>query len=156
MIAQKGKENKMEKNKRIIEINGIKMEVDMITAKRNDEFKVGDNIKVLRKGYNDSYDVMPGVIVQFVNFKDLPTIQIAVFKSDYSGAHLEFINFNSKTEDVEITLCSNHELRLEKNSVMDKLNNEIQKKQNEAADLIAKRDWFEKYFAKYFDGETAQ
>ena len=154
MIAQKGKENKMEK--RVIEINGIKMEVDMTTAKRIDEFKVGDNIKVLRKGYNDSYDVMPGVIVQFVNFKDLPTIQIAVFKSDYSGSTIEFINFNTKTEGIEITYCSDHELRLEKNSVMDKFNNEIQKKQNEAADLIAKRDWFEKYFAKYFDGEAAQ
>ena len=56
-------------NKRIIEINGIKLEVDLSTAKRIDEFRVGDNVKVLRKGYNDNFEVLAGVIVEFVNFK---------------------------------------------------------------------------------------
>lgn len=139
----------MEENKRIIEINGIKLEIDLTTAKRIDEFKVGDNVKVLKKN-GGSYDVCAGVIVQFVNFKELPTIQIAIFKQDYWGTKIEFINFNSKTEDVEFTLCSEHELRLEKFSVIDKFNVEIQKKQDEVNELIAKRDWFEKYFAKYF------
>ena len=32
--------------KRIIDINGMKMEVDLRTAKRIDTFKVGDNVKV--------------------------------------------------------------------------------------------------------------
>lgn len=136
--------------KRVIEINGIKMEVDLSTAKRIDEFKVGDNIKVLRKTGN-GYDVLAGVIVQFVNFKELPTIQIAVFKQDYWGTKIEFINFNSQTEDVEITLCSEHELRLEKSTVIDKFEQEINKKQAEIDELIAKKDWFVKYFAKYFE-----
>ena len=33
--------------KRLVEINGIKMEVDMRSARRVDTFKVGDNVKVL-------------------------------------------------------------------------------------------------------------
>jgi hypothetical protein len=136
-------------NKRIIEINGIKLEVDMSTAKRIDEFKVGDNIKVLK----DATDVMPGVIVDFVNFKELPTIQIAVFKQDYWGTQIEFINYNSRTEGIEIMPCSEHELRLEKCRVIDKFNLEIEKKQSEVDELIQKRDWFVKHFAKYF---TAQ
>jgi hypothetical protein len=136
-------------NKRIIEINGIKLEVDMSTAKRIDEFKVGDNIKVLK----DARDVMPGVIVDFVNFKELPTIQIAVFKQDYWGTQIEFINYNSRTEGIEIMPCSEHELRLEKCRVIDKFNLEIEKKQSEVDELIQKRDWFVKHFAKYF---TAQ
>lgn len=136
-------------NKRIIEINGIKLEVDMSTAKRIDEFKVGDNIKVLK----DATDVMPGVIVDFVNFKELPTIQIAVFKQDYWGTQIEFINYNSQTKGIEIMPCSEHELRLEKCRVIDKFNLEIEKKQSEVDELIQKRDWFVKHFAKYF---TAQ
>ena len=133
-------------NKRIIEINGIKLEVDMSTAKRIDEFKVGDNIKVLK----DAKDVMAGVIVDFVNFKELPTIQIAVFKQDYWGTQIEFINYNSHTEGIEIMPCSEHELRLEKCRVIDKFNLEIEKKQSEVDELIQKRDWFVEHFAKYF------
>ena len=133
-------------NKRIIEINGIKLEVDMSTAKRIDEFKVGDNIKVLK----DAKDVMAGVIVDFVNFKELPTIQIAVFKQDYWGTQIEFINYNSQTEGIEIMPCSEHELRLEKCRVIDKFNLEIEKKQSEVDELIQKRDWFVERFAKYF------
>ena len=140
----------MENSKRIIEINGIKLEVDLSTAKRIDEFRVGDNVKVLRKKYNDSFSVDAGVIVEFVNFKELPTMIIATFEMDYSGTKLDFINYNSMTKDVEISLCCEHELKLEKNRVIDKINQEIEKKKNEMDDLIAKRDYFEKYFAKYF------
>lgn len=138
-------------NKRIIEINGIKLEVDLTTAKRIDEFKVGDNVKVLRKSYNDTFEVLAGVITEFVNFKELPTMIIAVFKQDYAGCRLEFINFNSETKDVEITPCCEHELKLEKCRVIDKFNQEIEKKKAEMEELIGKRDYFEKYFQKYFD-----
>lgn len=142
--------------KRIIEINGIKLEVDLTTAKRIDEFKVGDNVKVLRKCYGGGYEVLAGVITEFVNFKELPTMIIAVFKQDYNGCRLEFINFNAKTEDVEITPCCEHELKLEKCRVIDKFNQEIEKKKAEMDELIGKRDWFEKHFAKYFESEGAK
>ena len=39
--------------KRIIEVNGIKMEVDLRNAKRIDQFKVGDSVKVLVKSYSE-------------------------------------------------------------------------------------------------------
>jgi len=136
--------------KRIIEINGIKLEVDLSTARRIDEFKVGDNVKVLRKGYGETFNVYAGVITEFVNFKELPTMIIAVFKQDYSGSDIEFINYNSKTEGIEITLCCEHELRLEKCRVIDKFNHEIESKQNVVDDLKRKRDWFVENFAKYF------
>ena len=141
-------------NKRIIEINGIKLEVDLTTAKRIDEFRVGDNVKVLQKSGND-YNVLPGVIVEFVNFKELPTMIIATFKQDFWGSRLDFINFNAQTEDVEITLCSEHELKLEKCRVVDKFNIEIEKKKSEMEELINKRDYFEKYFQKYFVAEDS-
>ncbi len=107
-------------------------------------------VKVLKKGYSNDYDVLAGVITEFVNFKELPTMIVAVFKQDYSGCHLEFINYNAKTEGVEITPCCEHELKLEKCRVVDKFNQEIEKKKAEMDELTAKRDYFEKYFQKYF------
>ena len=136
--------------KRIIEIKGVKLEVDLSQATMIESYKIGDNVKVLRKGYGDSYNVMNGVIVAFVNFDTLPTIQIAVFKQDYTTSTIEFIDFNAKSEGVEISLCSPHELRLEKNSVVERMNNEIKKKSDEVSDLTNKRDWFLKFFSKYF------
>jgi len=140
-------------NKRIIEINGVKLEVDMSTAKKIDEYRVGDNVKVLKKDYSGNYDVFAGVIVEFVNFKELPTMIIAVFRQDYGGARLDFINFNAKTEGVEITPCCEHELKLERCRVIDKFNQEIEKKRSEMEELINKREYFEKHFAKYFTPE---
>ena len=44
----------------IIEINGLKLEIDLRSAKRIDSFRVGDNVKILRKDYN-SYKSCYGV-----------------------------------------------------------------------------------------------
>ena len=42
---------------REIEIGGIKMQIDLRQAKRIDTFKVGDSVKILKKGdRNSSYD----------------------------------------------------------------------------------------------------
>lgn len=139
----------MEENKKIIEINGVKIEVDLRTAKRIDEFKVGDSVKVLQKNESD-YTVSAGVIIDFVMFKELPTIQIAIFKNDYWGHNISFINFNSQTKDIEIAAVSEHELVLEKDRVIDKINREIEKKQSEINELQTKKDYFVKHFKKYF------
>lgn len=45
----------MEEYKKIVEINGIKMEVDMRHAKTIDTYKIGDRVKVLVKQYSDTY-----------------------------------------------------------------------------------------------------
>lgn len=65
-----------DQNKRVIEINGVKLEVDMRYAKRVDELRVGSKVKVLNKEYS-SYKVYPGVIVGFEEFDNLPTIVVA-------------------------------------------------------------------------------
>ena len=69
----------MDETRRIVEIDGVKVEVDLRTAKRVDSFRVGDNVKILDKSYQD-YKVKPGIIVDFAEFQELPTIVIAVFE----------------------------------------------------------------------------
>ena len=132
-------------DKRIIEINGIKMEVDLSTAKRVDEFKVGDAVKVLR-----DKKVLSGAIVEFVNFKDLPTIKIAVFSTDYWGSKIEFIYYNADTADVEICPSAKEDFTIEKEGILQGLDREIDKKRSELEDLKNKKTWFLSHYGKYF------
>ena len=48
---------------REIEIDGVKVAVDMRTVKKIDVYRVGDNVKVLRKSYKN--EVIVGKCVNF-------------------------------------------------------------------------------------------
>ena len=89
--------------KRVIEVNGVKLEVDMRYAKRIEELRIGSKVKALNKEYS-SYSVYPGVIVGFEQFEKLPTIVVAYYKTDYSGSDIKFVYYNAETKDTEI--CS--------------------------------------------------
>jgi len=139
----------MGEDKRTIEINGIKLEVDMRSARRIDEFKVGDSVKVLDS--RDDRNVMrSGVITDFANFKELPTIMVAVYKegSYWERPTIEFIPFNAETKDIEIVGVSAEEIIVSRDTVVQKFDDEITKKRDELNDLIIKRDTFVKYFGK--------
>lgn len=135
---------------KIVEINGVKLDVDLSSARVIDEYKVGDNVKVLRKNYGSSYEVLPGVITEFVSFKNLPTIVIAVYKHSYNSSNIEFIYLNEQTEGIEIAPALEHDLQLNKDSVVEQFQKEIESKRKEADELEAKLNWFIKYFNKYF------
>ena len=137
----------MDNNKRIVEVNGVKIEVDMRYARRIDEFKVGDTVKVLDRR-NDRNDLRSGVITDFAEFKDLPTIMVAVYKpSDYwSAPSIEFIPYNANTEGIGIVAVSQEEIMVSKDTIVDNFNDQIERKRNEMNDLIVKRDTFVKYF----------
>ena len=81
----------MEEQTRIVEIGGIKVEVDLRNCKVIENYKVGDQVKVLKKKYSDSYETFPGVIIGFDDFQNLPSILIACLKADYSGQKLNFL-----------------------------------------------------------------
>ena len=143
---------KMEENKRIIEIDGVKVEIDLRTAKRVESFKVGDNIKILDKEY-DSYKVKPGIIVDFAEFQELPTIVIAVFDegSWSSSPNISFIYYNKNTsKKVEIVSCSEDEIKVSKEGVIERFEREIQKKKNEYEDLKNKLEYFKTHFLKVY------
>ena len=142
----------MEENKRIIEIDGVKVEIDLRTAKRVESFKVGDNIKILDKEY-DTYKVKPGIIVDFAEFQELPTIVIAVFDegSWSSTPNISFIYYNKNTsKKVEIVSCSEDEIKVSKEGVIERFEREIQKKKNEYEDLKNKLEYFKTHFLKVY------
>ena len=133
--------------KRIIEVNGVKLEVDLRRARRIDEFKVGDTVKVLDKR-NDRNELKTGVITDFANFKTLPTIMVAVYQEgDYwHKPNIEFIPYNADTEGIEIVGVSAEEIIVSRETIVNKFDDEIAKKRDELNDLIMKRDTFVKYF----------
>lgn len=138
-----------EETKRIVEINGVKIEVDLRSAKRIDTFKVGDNVKVYRKEHND---VMPGVIVDFANFQEMPTLTIAYYKeSTYSfeSSKIEFIHYNTQTQDkYELVFASKDEIQVSGDSVVRMFNHEIDKYQRKADELRKQLDFFKERFLK--------
>ena len=96
---------------REIEVNGVKLEVDMRYAKRIDVFKVGDTVKVLDKR-NGKNELKTGVITDFANFKDLPTMMVAVYVAGdfWTKPTIEFIPYNNDTKDIEIVGVSAEEV----------------------------------------------
>ncbi len=135
----------------IIEINGVKLEVDLRNAKRVDNFRVGDAVKVLRKRYSDSYEVSPGVIIGFDNFQELPTMLIAIMENAYnSSASLTVIPLNKASKDIEIVLANEHDLSFDKEQVLERFDKEMLRKEEEISDIKKKKEYFLHHFKKYF------
>lgn len=139
-------------NTRVVEIDGVKIEVDLRSAKRIDTFKVGDNVKVLCKNGSNDYKVKPGIITDFANFKEKPTIVVAVLNEGTywnSNPTIEFVHiYEGMEEKYEIVYTSDEDLRLTKDGVIEKFEREIAKKKNEAQELENQLNYFIKYFVK--------
>lgn len=136
--------------KQIIEINGVKMEVDMRYAKRIEHLTIGSRVKCLVKQY-DSFKVCPGVIVGFEPFQNLPSIVVAYLDVDYSGAALKFMSFNAKCADFEIVAdVDNTALEVNKADILARMQREYDKKQLELEEIKQRRDFFLNNFNCYF------
>ena len=132
-------------NKKVIEINGVKMEVDLRKAKTVSEYKVGDSIKVLMKDYS-GYNVHHGTIIGFTEFENLPTIEILYVKDNYSSADVSFLAFNDKTTDIEIAPCHEYELKFSSGELLGKIDRQIVQKEEEIRNLKSRREAFLRYF----------
>jgi translation elongation factor EF-1alpha len=136
--------------KTIIEVNGVKMEVDLRQAKRIDTLQVGDRVKVLIKGYSD-YKVHAGTVIGFEPFKALPTVIVAYLDKDYSSVNVKFLYFNANTKESEIVKAiDDDQLDIDKATVLQQFERELQKKRDEISDIEAKRDFFIANFKAYW------
>lgn len=136
--------------KTIIEVNGVKLEIDLRHAKRIDQFKVGDNIKVLIRAYNESFTSYAGVIVGFDHFEKRPTIVICYMDSSYSSPDIKFCYYNQDSKDVEICHMGDHERTLEKSRCVDYLDRTILKVEMELDALKMRKNYFIDQYEKHF------
>ena len=141
----------MEQTKRIIEINGIKMEIDLRQAKVIENYKVGDNVKVLLKEYSD-YKSYIGTIIGFDEFQTLPTIVIAYLKVDsYSTCEIKIVTFNNETKNIELCALNKWDMPFKKSEVLKQFQVEKEKKHQEIIEIDKKVRIFEELFGKYFE-----
>lgn len=137
-------------DKRIVEINGVKVEVDMRTAKRVDQFRVGDAVKVLVKDYG-SYASYFGMIVGFDEFRALPTLIVAYLKSsNWESDPLKLVYINAETKDVEICPHDPHDIGVERGDILTQFDRSITRKEEEIKDLQRKKKYFAEMFGRYF------
>jgi hypothetical protein len=135
---------------RIVEINGIKIEADMRTAKKIDTYKVGDPVKVLDCNYQTP-QIRPGVIVDFAEFGKMPAIEVMMLSDEYNGIEFKFITITGgKESKYEISRYSKYEKLFTRGNVLDKFERLIDKKKIEIDELERKREYFVKDFEKAF------
>ena len=140
----------MSENKTVIEVNGVKLEVDLRTAKRIDTLAVGDRVKILIKTYSN-YVVYPGVVVGFEPFDKLPTIVVAYMEVSYAAAELKFVHFNAETKETEIIKAiDNDEMDLDRAKLVATMDRMIEQKQKEADDLKMRKEFFLREFRNYW------
>ena len=133
-------------DKRIIEINGVKLEIDMRTAKRVEEYRVGDRVKILVRDWNKKYTSYPACIVGFDDFKNLPTVVIAYV----DGSTVKLAHLNSQSEDIELAPMNEDEVLPARETVLAQFDAQIQGKQRELDTLIGQRSYFLARFGSAF------
>jgi hypothetical protein len=141
-------------NKRIIEINGVKIEIDLEGVNVNNNFKVGDYVKILIKEHF-GFKSYIGNIIGFDNYQKTPTIVIAYLRNEfgYATTTIEFIYLNSNSENIEITALHDWDIPLKKMTILEQFQKEILIKEQEVLEMKNKADIFEILFGKYFEGK---
>jgi hypothetical protein len=138
-------------SKTIIEVNGVKLEVDLRHAKRVDELRVGDRVKVLTKGYSD-YSVHAGTIVGFEPFAKLPTIIVAYVEKSYQKAEIKFVHFNAQTKDVELVKAIDDDaIDIDKMNVIQQLDAEVARLRDQIAEVERRKQYFLDNFKAYWE-----
>jgi hypothetical protein len=147
----------MSEETQVVEINGMKLEVDMRTAKRVDTFKIGTKVKLLVKSDYGESSVCSGVIAGFEPFEELPTLIVCYIEMTWNEAKLKFVHINEKTRDkYEIVASLDETLPIEKADIVKQMDKAIEAKQQEIADIERKRDYFLKYFNQWFESAATQ
>jgi hypothetical protein len=155
-ISRKGDKVSIDTDKQttVIEINGVKLEVDLRTAKRIDTLRIGDRVKCLRKEY-EGWKTCPGVVIGFEPFKNLPSIVVAYLDGGYNSDILAFKTYNAETKDFEIVPDLDHNaLVVNKGDIIAKFDRDIAKKQAELDEIETKRAYFLSHFGRYFTEEA--
>lgn len=86
----------------IVEIKGVKLDVDLREATAVETLRVGDPVRVLKKNYGDTFAAHSGCVIGFDQFKELPTIVVAYIEASYSDASVKFLHYNEQSKDCEV------------------------------------------------------
>lgn len=143
----------------IIEINGVKLEVDLRKARVvHDNIKVGSRVKLLEKSAYGGPEVYAGIVAAFEPFESLPTIVVAYIKNAYGETNFvnfAYINSGEKSKEKwEMVPSKDDDMPIARENIMAGFEREIQKREQEIKGLQARRDYFVRNFGAYFKRES--
>lgn len=135
-------------NTQIIEINGVKVEVDLREARTIETLRVGDKVKLLKKTYS-GHDVHAGVIVGFEPFPEKPAIVVAYVTVSYSSVDLKVETITTDTKDIQI-IKSVDDVPFDRTHAIKMFEKQIAAKKLEIADIESKMEYFDRNFGVYW------
>ena len=145
----------MTSKKRIIEVNGINIEIDPATIKIVESYKVGDNVKVLIKKY-DKFEMYHGVIIGFYSFENRPTIGISYLNTDYGEDKIKTVYLHKDSKDIELCPTMETDLEIDKASVLESMDKKIESVKQELAKCEMERKFFLERFGSIFKLEKTE
>jgi hypothetical protein len=130
-------------DKQVIEVGGVKLEVDMRYARRIETLTVGAPVRVLVKSYGENYNVHSGVVIGFEPFAKLPTIIVAYMEVEYGGAKVKFLHLNANSKDTEVVAAdSDAVVAFDGAKAIEAIDRSIEKARGELNNLIAQKAYF--------------
>ena len=147
----------MDNTKRIVEIDGVKIEVDLRNAKVIDTYHVGDPVMVLHNAdqYNEAL-ICTGVIVSFNEFNGIPAIQVMElnmrsYSDDVGFKIVSIVHGDKPKRGISIAPYNRYEGLISKSNVVTKLNRKIAQKELELEELNSQMKYFVDEFSKSFE-----
>lgn len=146
----------MESEKTIIEVNGVKLEVDMRTARRIEEIRIGSPVKLLTKVTYGGNKVHPGIVIGFEPFKDLPTILVAYVEESWASAEIKIAAINSKQEDFDMIAAVDRDFAVDRDAIVKRFDRQIAAKEREIDTIREQRKYFETNFKAFWSQVSRQ
>ena len=135
---------------KIIEINGVKFEVDARTAtlRQLSTISIGAKVKVLKDDR-----VLYGAVIGFEPFADNPVVIICYIDGQYysSAPDFKFLYYSSKSKEQVIVSSEEDDAGIERDEVVNKIDKEISKREAEIKDLEDKKRYFLTKFKTYWN-----
>jgi hypothetical protein len=137
-------------NTTIIEVNGVKLEVDMRSARRIEEIRIGSPVKVLTKGDYDGGKVYAGVVIGFEPFRELPTILVAYIEDSWSSAEVKVIAINAKQKDYDLVAAADPDFAVDRAAIINRFERKISDKKREIEVIEEQKRYFETNFKAFW------
>lgn len=138
-----------------IEVNGMVYEFDEKLLLKQ-EIRVGDNVQILIKdAYSGRPDLYSGVVTQILPFEESnPAVEVMYVDSSYSDFQIKRrVITNGDSENAKIIKTDEGFLPFTKDRAIDMLDQNIRKKEQDLREAKEKKEYFIRYFNKYFTQE---
>lgn len=134
-----------------VEINGLILEFDEKMLLKQ-EIKVGDSIQLLVEEYSTP-KLYKGVVIQILPFyPEQPAVEVMYIEESYNSFEIKrkLITPNEDSKD-KIIKSDGTFLPFTKDRAIDMLDRVIANKQNDYQEALDKKEYFLKYYNKYFN-----